>query len=168
MNTHRSICLKRHPRRLAAAQPPQAGHPRLIGAAVLAPPAPFGARMEAELLLVADPLPGRRHRPSRLETAGGLRLGLRWKSRASLAYPSPLYLQILQRGAILYDPEGLLEKSLSLLLEGPASPPPGLALPLQREQAELPRFEGLFPVLAPGFHGPGGSGHLLGVIEEPG
>lgn len=93
---------------------------------------------------------------------------LRWKSRASLAYPSPLYLQILQRGAILYDPEGLLEESLSRLLEGLGSRQAGLVLPLQREQAELPRFEGLFPVLAPGFYGPGSSGHLLGVVEEPG
>lgn len=87
----------------------------LVGVAACGPPYQLGERWLAELLVVGDPLPPRRRRPRFLATPSGLDLRLGWRSLEGLAYPSPRHLEILSRGAILYDPEGILAARLAPL-----------------------------------------------------
>ncbi|BAS27060.1 hypothetical protein [Limnochorda pilosa] len=90
---------------------------RLLGVAAFGRPARVGTRWEGELLVVVDPLPPRWARAPWLEAGSGLRLRLLWKGPGALAYPSPRYLEILRRGAILHDPEGLLASTFDLFLD---------------------------------------------------
>lgn len=95
--------------------PPGRAFPWLVGLAAWCPPYRLGRRWQAELLVVADPLPPSRRRRRLVPTLRGVDLRVTWRSVEGLAYSSPRHREILRWGRILYDPAGLLTSWMAAL-----------------------------------------------------